>query len=459
MKLREKAILITLLVLFLLLIVQPLSAYDYDSAQIVADRSCSRSLYFPLKQPAPSICGFRGYRAPTGNWHGGNDYTASEGTPILAVANGRVSKITNGVGNTYPYQYVYGNVVYIDHPNGLQTRYGHLQINSITVKVGQRVKVGQIIGRMDNSGYSSGTHLHFEVRIGTTSYGGGIPVDPYPKLWVKGSPIPSAATVIIDKTAKKATKKAGKDLGKIPFPDLGGKLPPMRILSCNIPAGAEGVDCVPSIRLHFSEPVSAEDVKSVFFLRPVPLVPYLVVSHLEDQSQVEISGFLLSAQQGYRIGFRDELVSTKGNTLKPWQISFTTGDWPHPPMGQSTQEIMIQKEITHLGDDFFNTPVNVGFQKKSEDIIWIKVFELKSLPLKATLSLRVRGSESSDPIEVNGQLVGVLNNTVENNGQIQTFPVPVQALQLGSNVICIESLINPRQNFDDFEIWEVKLGW
>ena len=57
----------------------------------------------------------------------------------------------------------YGNMVEIDHGNGLATRYGHL--SEIDVKVGQTVRIGEIIGKIGSTGRSTGPHLHYETRI------------------------------------------------------------------------------------------------------------------------------------------------------------------------------------------------------------------------------------------------------------------------------------------------------
>jgi len=57
----------------------------------------------------------------------------------------------------------YGNMVEVNHGNGLATRYGHL--SQIDVKVGQTVRIGEIIGRIGSTGRSTGPHLHYETRI------------------------------------------------------------------------------------------------------------------------------------------------------------------------------------------------------------------------------------------------------------------------------------------------------
>ena len=89
--------------------------------------------------------------------HEGIDLAAPIGTPIYATADGQVTTAT------YGYNGGYGNIVKIDHGGRVETRYGHL--SSIGVGPGQRVTRGQIIGRMGSTGRSTGSHLHYEVRI------------------------------------------------------------------------------------------------------------------------------------------------------------------------------------------------------------------------------------------------------------------------------------------------------
>lgn len=86
-------------------------------------------------------------------FHNAIDVAAPRGTPVYAYTNGKV--VTAGWGN------MTGNYVVIDHGGGLRTKYLHL--SSISVSVGQSVKVGQKIGGVGSTGYSTGNHLHFEV--------------------------------------------------------------------------------------------------------------------------------------------------------------------------------------------------------------------------------------------------------------------------------------------------------
>lgn len=87
--------------------------------------------------------------------HTGIDMRGDTGDPVRVTANGTVT-IAGWNGG-------YGNMVEVDHGNGLATRYGHM--SKIEVKVGQHVKLGDTIGRIGSTGRSTGPHLHYEVRI------------------------------------------------------------------------------------------------------------------------------------------------------------------------------------------------------------------------------------------------------------------------------------------------------
>ncbi len=94
--------------------------------------------------------------------HTGVDIRASIGDPVRATAAGTVTQAGWNGG--------YGKMVEIDHGNGLATRYGHL--SAVEATVGQKVKIGQVIGRVGSTGRSTGPHLHYETRVA------GDPVDP-----------------------------------------------------------------------------------------------------------------------------------------------------------------------------------------------------------------------------------------------------------------------------------------
>jgi murein DD-endopeptidase MepM/ murein hydrolase activator NlpD len=87
--------------------------------------------------------------------HTGVDLRGDTGEPAHATANGTVT-IASWSGG-------YGNMVEIDHHNGLSTRYGHL--SKLLVKVGQRVSIGEVIGLIGSTGRSTGPHLHYETRV------------------------------------------------------------------------------------------------------------------------------------------------------------------------------------------------------------------------------------------------------------------------------------------------------
>jgi murein DD-endopeptidase MepM/ murein hydrolase activator NlpD len=95
---------------------------------------------------------FRGSRA----MHGGIDLAGPVGTPIYATADGIIGRSEWNSGG-------YGNLVEINHGQGIQTRYGHL--SRLIAQPGQRVRRGDVIGLMGSTGRSTGSHLHYEVRI------------------------------------------------------------------------------------------------------------------------------------------------------------------------------------------------------------------------------------------------------------------------------------------------------
>jgi murein DD-endopeptidase MepM/ murein hydrolase activator NlpD len=114
---------------------------------------------FPVRGSYRSTSGF-GPR--WGRMHEGHDWAGPRGTAIHATADGTVVHAGRQGG--------YGNLIKIRHDFGFETRYAHL--SRIRVQVGERVSRGERIGDMGNTGRSTGTHLHYEVRVG------GKPINP-----------------------------------------------------------------------------------------------------------------------------------------------------------------------------------------------------------------------------------------------------------------------------------------
>ncbi len=104
------------------------------------------------------------------NYH--NIIAVRSGTII--TAKGDLDASTEGVRD-----YSYGNYVVIDHGDNIYSLYAHLAPDSVTVEVGQQVNQGEVIGKMGQTGYSTGVHLHFEVREGSNSSSSTVnPLDP-----------------------------------------------------------------------------------------------------------------------------------------------------------------------------------------------------------------------------------------------------------------------------------------
>ena len=89
--------------------------------------------------------------------HQGTDYTAAPGTPVLAAGDGTVVRAGWSGG--------YGNLVEIQHPSGITTRYGHLGSFARSVRAGARVSQGETIGFVGATGLATGPHLHYEFRV------------------------------------------------------------------------------------------------------------------------------------------------------------------------------------------------------------------------------------------------------------------------------------------------------
>lgn len=98
------------------------------------------------------------------SFHKGIDIAGDTGDDVLVALNGRVTYAEYNNGG-------YGNLIIVEHDNNMKTYYGHL--DDFYVSVGDEVRKGDIIGALGNTGFSTGPHLHFELRVNNN------PVDPY----------------------------------------------------------------------------------------------------------------------------------------------------------------------------------------------------------------------------------------------------------------------------------------
>ena len=125
------------------------------------ERPAAATVAIPSTQPVKGTALTSGYGVRSDPFrgraamHAGIDLAAPIGTPIYATADATVGRSEWAGG--------YGNLIELNHGRGIQTRYGHLTRS--TVQAGQAIKRGQLIGFMGSTGRSTGSHLHYEVRI------------------------------------------------------------------------------------------------------------------------------------------------------------------------------------------------------------------------------------------------------------------------------------------------------
>jgi murein DD-endopeptidase MepM/ murein hydrolase activator NlpD len=119
----------------------------------------------PLRRPIAAAQG-DGYGPRGAGWHPGIDFPARTGTRVVAAAAGRVAFAGYDDG--------YGLLVVLDHGRGVQTLYAHLSVAAVAP--GATVAAGALVGRVGATGFATGPHLHFEVRVR------GAAADPAPAL-------------------------------------------------------------------------------------------------------------------------------------------------------------------------------------------------------------------------------------------------------------------------------------
>ena len=169
-------------------------------------------LYFPCKY----VSFTRGYSSS----HKGLDmaWNSKYGGPnhnILAPADGTVIKVLKNYNKTDKTSKTYGNYVIIDHGNNIETVVAHLKYNTIRVKKGYKVHKGDILGVMGNTGYSKGTHCHYEVKINNEK------VDPLKYTYLENTNILNDATSkeykILKDEVKDDKKEETKEELKVKF--------------------------------------------------------------------------------------------------------------------------------------------------------------------------------------------------------------------------------------------------
>ena len=156
--------------------------------------------------------------------HHGVEFLNASGTPVLAAADGLVviagddRQVFHG-----PYSYFYGNLVVVQHtlpglPQPFYTLYGHL--SEISVQEGEQVQAGQELGRVGMTGVATGSHLHFEVRLGENTYASSR----NPELWLEpqvgedGLPLGALAGRVVDARGQNLSV-SGIVLEHLPTPD------------------------------------------------------------------------------------------------------------------------------------------------------------------------------------------------------------------------------------------------
>ncbi len=153
-------------------------ARDWHSAQQLAllglaplhmaafELPAPEAIAWPLQGRISSRFGWRNVSVGGNRNHTGLDLVAASGTPVGSALSGTVS-FAGWSG-------AYGYAVYVDHEDGLQSRYAHL--SRISVSVGETIRQLEEVGRVGSTGASTGPHLHFELRVN------GVAVDPLPRL-------------------------------------------------------------------------------------------------------------------------------------------------------------------------------------------------------------------------------------------------------------------------------------
>ncbi len=174
------------------------------------------------------------------------DYTLDIGTPIIAVAAGRVVRIIDDIPNNpegaEPDPDSQANMIQIDLGAGLQSLYAHLDQFGVSVEPGQRVVKGQFLGRSGNSGFSTGPHLHYEIldASGRSTSTGFEEVVGNDGISLEGSMVTSQTTLKIDSLDQYVESSLPLDAFSQNEITLTGSAPPAFFYETGVPYNVTG---------------------------------------------------------------------------------------------------------------------------------------------------------------------------------------------------------------------------
>ncbi len=178
---------------------------NQEDAYALVDAALSKQAGFQASLPTlspvdyPALSSSFGWRrnpvSGRNTMHEGLDFVAPRGAPIRAASGGLVVRAGT--------QHGYGKMVEIDHGNGLRTRYAHA--SSLLVKAGDIVRQGDLIARVGSTGRSTGSHLHFEIRMAD------YPLDPMLFIQPRRQPLEASAPTRLAAT-EGAVKAGGPQL-------------------------------------------------------------------------------------------------------------------------------------------------------------------------------------------------------------------------------------------------------
>ena len=140
------------------------------------------AVQYPIRESVPmsDMYGWRSNPFGSGSeFHHGIDFDAGAGHPIQAIADGVVTIASNGDGGGYSALGYYVTIEHVINGHKITSLYAHMIAGSIQVKVGQRVRVGDIVGLVGSTGASTGAHLHFQILID------GVESDPW--AWLQAN--------------------------------------------------------------------------------------------------------------------------------------------------------------------------------------------------------------------------------------------------------------------------------